>query len=97
MRVLLWAFRVLIFLFLFAFSLKNTDPVNLRFLFDTGWQAPLVMVVLAFFAGGAVLGVLSLLGTVLRLRRELASLRRERIPAPVAAAKRIAADSEPLA
>jgi putative membrane protein len=97
MRVLLWAFRVFIFLFLFAFSLKNTDPVSLHFLFETVWQAPLVIVMLAFFAGGAVLGVLSLLGTVLRLRRQVTRLRRERIPAQAAPARDIEADSEPLA
>lgn len=77
MRVLLWAFRILIFLFLFAFALKNTDPVNVRFFFETSWQAPLVMVVLTFFAAGALLGVLALLGTVFSLRRENGRLRRE--------------------
>ncbi len=77
MRAMLWAFRTFIFLFLFAFSLKNTDLVSLRFLFDMAWQVPLVIVVLAFFACGALLGVLSLLGTVFGLRRELGRLRRE--------------------
>lgn len=77
MRALLWASRIFIFLFLFAFAIKNTDPVNIRFFFDAVWQAPLVIVVLAFFAGGAALGALSLLGTIFGLRRELLSLRRE--------------------
>ena len=77
MRSLLWATRIFIFLFLFAFAVKNTDPVSVRFFFDTAWQAPLVIVVLAFFAGGTALGVLSLLGTVFRLRRETWRLQRE--------------------
>ena len=77
MRALLWASRIVIFLFLFAFAIKNTDPVSVRFFFDAAWQAPLVIVALAFFAGGAVLGVLALLGTVFGLRREAARLRRE--------------------
>jgi len=77
MRALLWASRIFIFLFLFAFALKNTDPVSVRFFFDTAWQAPLVIVVLAFFVGGALIGVLSLLGTIFGLRREAAVLRRE--------------------
>ena len=77
MRILLWACRIFIFLFLLAFAFKNTDPVSVRFVFDTAWQAPLIIVLLCFFTGGAALGVLSLLGTVFRLRRELASLRRE--------------------
>lgn len=59
MRALLWGCRIFIFLFLLVFALKNTDPVNGRFFFDAFWQAPLIIVVLAFFAGGALLGALS--------------------------------------
>lgn len=77
MRALLWASRIFIFLFMFAFAIKNTDPVSVRFFFDAAWQAPLVIVVLAFFAGGAALGALSLLGTIFGLRREANRLRRE--------------------
>ncbi len=77
MRVVLWGCRIFIFLFLLAFALKNSDLVSVRFFFDTVWQAPLVIIVLAFFAGGAALGVLSLLGTVFGLRREVSRLKRE--------------------
>ena len=77
MRALLWACRIFIFLFLLAFALKNTDPVSVRFFLDTEWQAPLIIIVLAFFAGGAALGVLSLLGTIFGLRREVSRLKRE--------------------
>ena len=76
MRVLLWSSRIFIFLFLLAFALKNTDPVSVRFFFDTSWQAPLVIVVLAFFAFGVVLGTLALLGTIFGLRREISRLQR---------------------
>jgi putative membrane protein len=76
MRALLWACRIFIFLFLLAFALKNTDPVSVRFFLDTAWQAPLIIIVLAFFAGGAALGVLSLLGTIFGLRREVSRLKR---------------------
>ncbi|MFC5302659.1 lipopolysaccharide assembly protein LapA domain-containing protein [Azospira restricta] len=77
MRTLVWVVRGFIFLFLFAFAIKNTDPVTLRFFLDTAWQAPLVIVVLAFFAAGAFFGAVSLLGTIFSLRRELAGVRRE--------------------
>lgn len=77
MRTLVWIVRGFIFLFLFAFAIKNTDPVSLRFFLDAGWQAPLVIVVLAFFAVGAFFGALSLFGTLFGLRREIARLRRE--------------------
>ena len=74
---MLWACRIFVFLFLLAFALKNTDPVSVRFFFDAAWQAPLIIIMLAFFSGGAFLGVLSLLGTVFGLRREVARLKRE--------------------
>lgn len=77
MRTLVWVIRGFIFLFLFAFAVKNTDPVSVHFFLDTGWQAPLVIVVLVFFAGGALFGALALLGTIFGLRRELNALRRE--------------------
>ena len=76
MRVVLWCCRIFIFLFLLAFALKNTAPVNVSFFFDTSWQAPLIIVVLAFFAGGVALGVLAVLGKIFSLRREIARLKR---------------------
>ena len=76
MRIVLWSLRILVFLFLLAFALKNSDPVSIRFFLDSAWNAPLIIIVLAFFAGGVLLGVLSLIGTVFSLRRELARLRR---------------------
>jgi len=56
MRILTWALRLAIFLFLLAFAARNTDPVTLRFYFDLAWQMPLVALLLAFFVAGALLG-----------------------------------------
>jgi uncharacterized integral membrane protein len=78
MRVILWCCRAFIFLFLFAFALKNTEPVSLYFFLDTSWQAPMIIVALVFFAIGAALGVLALCGAVFGLRREVARLKRDR-------------------
>ncbi len=77
MRVLAWALRIILFLALFLFALKNTDAVSLRLYFDQVWQAPLILVLLVFFAAGAVVGVLATLATVFRQRREIARLQRE--------------------
>jgi len=77
MRVLSWTLRIILFLALFLFALKNTDTVSLRLYFDQVWQAPLVLVLLVFFAGGAAMGVLATLATVFRQRREIARLQRE--------------------
>lgn len=76
MRWFLWVLRGAVFLFLFAFAIRNTDPVGVRLFLDGVWHAPLVIVLLAFFAGGAVLATLSLLGTVFGQRREVARLKR---------------------
>jgi putative membrane protein len=80
MRILTWAIRIALFVVLAAFAAKNTDPVALRFYFDLVWQAPLVAVLLAFFAAGAALGLLAMLGTFLSQRREIARLRRNAAP-----------------
>ena len=77
MRVLAWTLRIVLFLALFLFALKNTDVVSLRLYFDQVWQAPLILVLLVFFAAGAALGVLAMLATLFRQRREIARLRRE--------------------
>ncbi|HCV12898.1 MAG TPA: LapA family protein [Candidatus Accumulibacter phosphatis] len=80
MRLLRWVWRILLFLFLLSFAIRNTDPVGVRFFFGTVWQAPLVIVLLVTFAAGAALAVVSLLGTVFGLRRQVAHLQR-RLPA----------------
>jgi uncharacterized integral membrane protein len=88
MRIVTWAIRLVVFLVLVAFGAKNVDPVTVRFYFDLALQAPLIVVLFAFFAVGALFGVLSLLGTLLRQRREISLLRRrsinpEVVPPPV--------------
>ncbi|HMW16412.1 MAG TPA: lipopolysaccharide assembly protein LapA domain-containing protein [Accumulibacter sp.] len=89
MRVLSWASRVLVFLLLFAFAVKNTEPVSVRFLLGAVWHAPLIIVMLAFFVGGATLAVLSLLGTLFRLRREIAGLRAGLVDSASSAARMV--------
>jgi len=77
MRVIAWALRIILFLALFLFALKNTDAVSLRLYFDQVWQAPLILVLLVFFAAGTAMGVLATLATVFRQRRDIARLQRE--------------------
>ncbi|MDR2506683.1 MAG: lipopolysaccharide assembly protein LapA domain-containing protein [Candidatus Accumulibacter sp.] len=77
MRTIFWGFRILIFLFLLSFAVKNTEPVAIRFFFGITWEAPFIVILLAFFFMGAVLGMVSLLGRVFGLRREIAGVRRE--------------------
>ena len=77
MRILTWAVRLAVFLLLLAFAAKNVEPITLRFYFDLALQAPLVLVLFGFFAGGAFFGILALLGALLRQRREISALRRQ--------------------
>jgi len=80
MRLVTWAVRLFVFLLLVAFAAKNVEPVTLRFYFDLVLEAPLVAVLFAFFAAGALFGILALLGTVLRQRREISLLRKQKTP-----------------
>jgi lipopolysaccharide assembly protein A len=84
MRIVRWTIRALVFLLLVAFAAKNVEPVTLRFFFDLALQAPLVLALFAFFAFGALFGILALLGTVLRQRQEISSLKKSMEP-PAAA------------
>ena len=76
MTVLIWAIRLIIFFFLLVFAMRNTQPITLQFILDYVWEAPLVIVLLVFFAGGAILGVLSVVGVIFRQRREISRLKR---------------------
>lgn len=76
MTVLTWAIRLIIFFFLLIFAMRNTQPITLQFILDYVWEAPLVIVLLVFFAGGAILGVLSVVGVIFRQRREISRLKR---------------------
>jgi uncharacterized integral membrane protein len=72
-----------VFALLVAFAAKNADPVTLRFYFDLAVQTPLVVVLFAFFLAGALFGMLALIGTLLRQRREIARLKKQaEAPAP---------------
>jgi len=77
MRIVTWVLWLSVFLLLLAFAAKNLEPVSLHFYLDRSWQAPLVVVLLAFFAAGAAFGMVAMLGTLLRQRREISRLRRE--------------------
>ena len=61
MKYLLWLLKAAIFFTLFAFALNNQHDATVNFFFGTHWRAPLVLVVLAAFAGGLVVGALGML------------------------------------
>ena len=80
MRIVTWTIRLVLFLLLVALAAKNIEPVTLRFYFDLALQAPLIVLLFGAFAFGAAFGVLALLTTLLRQRREISALRKSREP-----------------
>jgi len=77
MRYLSWVLRLLLFVLLFGFALKNSDPVTVRFYLGTHWEASLALVLLVFFGIGVAAGVIGCLTYVYRQRREILQLRKE--------------------
>ncbi|MEO7390816.1 MAG: LapA family protein [Ramlibacter sp.] len=60
MKYLMWLLKAAIFFTLFAFALNNQQDAIVHFFFGTQWRAPLVLVVLAAFALGIVVGALGM-------------------------------------
>jgi uncharacterized integral membrane protein len=80
MRIVTWTIRIVLFVLLVAFGAKNVEPVTLRFYFDLAVQTPLIVALFGAFALGAFFGVLALIGTLLRQRREISLLKRKASP-----------------
>ena len=80
MPILVWVFRALIFFTPFAFALNNQQIASVRWFFGVAWHAPMVIVVLVVFAAGCALGVLAMVPSWWRHRREALRLS----PAPAA-------------
>ncbi len=70
MRTLNWLWRGLLFFMLFAFALNNQHVVELKWFMGYRWQAPMVFIALGTFALGCVTGVLAMLPSWWRHRRE---------------------------
>lgn len=72
MKIIFRIITVLLFVLLFTFALKNTQEATLELFMNYEFRGPLVVLLLGFFVGGAVLGVLAMTPTVFRYRREAA-------------------------
>lgn len=78
MRYFVWALRLIVFLAVLLFALKNTNPVSVTF-FDglSIPSVPLIVVMLSTFILGTIFGLLLTVPTAIRRRRELARLRKD--------------------
>ncbi len=63
--------KLLVFLLVLGFALKNSHSVTFYSYLNYVWQAPLIVMMGLTFILGALTGVLALLPTLFRLRREL--------------------------
>jgi uncharacterized integral membrane protein len=80
MRIVTWTIRLVLLLFLIVLAARNVEPVTLRFYFDRALQAPLIVLLFGAFAAGALFGILALVSTLLRQRREISALKKKLSP-----------------
>lgn len=76
MQILIWIVRVVLILLIVWFAARNAEPVVLYGYMDSSLKAPLVLILLAFFGGGLLLGLLASLMTIFQLKREVRKLNR---------------------
>ena len=79
MQLSAWLIKILIFIALLGFALGNTEVVHLGVFGkqEVGFDAPLVVFLLGFFALGMIVGLLTLAPRVMRQRRQVKRLRRD--------------------
>jgi uncharacterized integral membrane protein len=75
MNVIAWLLRLLLFLAVLWFALKNTMPVTVRLTENLRWDdVPLVLVMLGCLLAGMLLGAMALAPRLYRLHRRAAAL-----------------------
>ena len=77
MKFIVWLIRVLVFVLLLVLALANTQTAKLNFVAGYSWQAPLILIGLAFFGVGLIAGLLSALPAIFRMRLENGRLKRD--------------------
>lgn len=96
MKYLLWLLKAAIFFALFAFALNNQQNATINFFFGRALTLPLVLVILASFALGALLGVLVMVPRWWRRRRDAKVARQQvRDVEQALAANKPAGDASP--
>lgn len=78
MRYIVWVLRLVIFVAVLMFALKNTQPVSVTFFTDhVLHDVPLIVVMLVVFVVGTLFGLLLTVPATMRRRREALRLRKE--------------------
>ena len=76
MQILIWIVRVVVIILIVWFAARNSELVELKGFMDSSLKAPLVLILLAFFGGGLMLGLLASLMSIFQLKREVRKLNR---------------------
>ncbi len=98
MRYFVWALRLIVFVVVLMFALKNTGPVDVNFYADYVLHGvPLIVVMLVVFVLGTLFGLLLTVPAAMRRRREAVRLRREldRVESLLSSPKNNAVDTLP--
>lgn len=74
--LLKWILKAAIFFTLFAFALNNQQETTVHFFFGTVWKTSMVIIVLAVFAAGVVVGVLGMVPRWLKHRHAAAKVQK---------------------
>jgi uncharacterized integral membrane protein len=69
-RALNWLWRAFVFFMLFAFALKNQHAVEVKGFLGYSWNAPMVFVILGVFGVGCAVGVVAMVPSWWRHRRD---------------------------
>lgn len=59
MNLVAWLFRIVVFAILAVFASKNSQPVTLQYTMEQSIELPLSVVLLIFFALGALIAMIS--------------------------------------
>lgn len=77
MRYLYLVLGLFVFILLLGFVMKNAQLVELHYYLGYVWRAPLSLMILATFSIGALVGMMTCISPLIRLRRKLLALQRE--------------------
>jgi uncharacterized integral membrane protein len=71
MKIISRIMAVILFIVFFGFALKNDQIVTLHYFLGYAQSAPLVILLLAFFLSGAILGILAMVPIVFHHRKDI--------------------------
>jgi lipopolysaccharide assembly protein A len=77
MRYFGWLLKIVLFLLLFGFALKNTGSVPVHGYLGYEWNAPLVLILLIFFSLGVAIGLAAGAAAFFRQQRRIVQLKRQ--------------------